>query len=95
MLYAVYLQDVENTKAQRMALLTEHMEHIGRHLAKFRLGGPLMTQDASGFFGSLLLVEAESDSEIREMVEQDPYFKAGIWREMHIQPFNAVLDQWK
>lgn len=95
MLYAVYMQDIENTRPKRMELLNAHMEHIGRYMDKIRLGGPLMSHDNAGFFGALLLVEGESEAEVRQMLEQDPYYKAGIWHTVHIQPFNALLDQWK
>jgi len=95
MLYLVYLNDIPDSGEIRARLLDEHMKHIGGYLAKIRLGGPLLREGSENPEGGMLVVEAESGEEIRTMVESDPYYQAGLWDDVRIQPFKEIINAWR
>lgn len=41
--------------------------------------------------GGLILFRAESAEAVREMLEEDPYTKAGLFEESKILPWNIVI----
>jgi uncharacterized protein YciI len=95
MLYFVYLEDIEDNARIREPLLEQHMQHIGAYIEHIKLAGPLMRADDSGQAGGVLLVEADTEQEVRDMVGSDPYFKAGLWPAVRIHPFREIINCWK
>ena len=78
-LWGSYCQDVLEKRAPyRQA----HLDG----LAKQKQSGVLMTigptKDVSKVFG---IYEAESEAEIRQLVEADPYWQNGIWTEYEVK----------
>jgi uncharacterized protein YciI len=95
MLYFVYLEDIEDNERIRKPLLEQHMKHIGGHLGSIRLAGPLMRADGKTQAGGVLLIEAASASDVRNIMDADPYFKAGLWPEVRIHEFREIINGWK
>jgi uncharacterized protein YciI len=46
------------------------------------------TVDNAKVFG---IYEADSDAQVRELVEQDPYWQNGIWTDFEIYAWNQVF----
>ena len=42
--------------------------------------------------GSFFMVEAETIQEIKDFQINDPIYKAGVWDEITISPFNKRVD---
>ena len=42
--------------------------------------------------GSFFMVEAETEEKIHEFQKNDPIYKAGVWKEIIISPFNKRVD---
>lgn len=40
------------------------------------------------------MVKAASEADARAMLEQDPYFQAGVWSHVEIHAFSAVAGDW-
>ena len=95
MLYLVYLRDIENNAPIRSRLLDAHMQHIGGYIDSIRLGGPLLRDGSDGQAGGILIVESESSEAVRDMLEADPYYQAGLWDEVRIQPFKEIINAWR
>ena len=94
MQFLAYLVDVDDNAQIRESLLEQHMAHIGGHVSKIQLAGPLMRQDGASQAGGVILIEAESEEEVRAVIEGDPYFKAGLWSEVRIHLFKQIINQW-
>ena len=58
---------------------------------KTLISGPLTDKDGN-MNGSFFMVEADSEKEIRVFQRNDPIFKANIWDEITISPFNKRVD---
>jgi len=95
MLYFIYMQDIEDNTEIRGRLLNDHMQHIGNYVDRIKLGGPLMRTDGESQAGGILFLEADSEAEVREIVNADPYFQAGLWDDVKILPFKEILNGWR
>jgi uncharacterized protein YciI len=94
MLYFVYLEDIAENADIRSRLLDAHMEHIGNYVEHIQLGGPIMRSGSESQAGGILIVEAESEASVKDMIQADPYFKAGLWQEIKVHPFREILNRW-
>lgn len=87
-LYMVYRTDRDDGQAEaiRTATRPAHRAYMDRFAARVRLGGPLLDAEGRGC-GGLMLVEAESEQAVRDMVANDPFERAGLSAHIHIHPF--------
>lgn len=91
-LYAVYSRDAADAARLRTEHLEAHLAYAETILDRIAVGGPLREGDT--FFGSLIVLRVDSEAEARAILEADPYFKAGVWGEIEIRPFRAVIGDW-
>lgn len=95
MLYFVYLEDIPDNTHIRESLLGKHMAHVADYIECIKLGGPLMRADGNTQAGGVLLIEADSEQAVRDIIEADPYFMAGLWPEVRIHAFKEIINAWK
>lgn len=95
MLFIVYLEDIADNMRIREPLLKEHMAHVSKHITAIKLAGPFMRENGTAPAGGLLLVEAESKQQVLDMVNEDPYNKAGLWRDIRVHAFKDLINGWK
>ena len=90
MLYVIIGHDGPDAKTLRPKLRTDHLAHLGglNDRGKIRLAGPLT--DGTG---SLILIEADSDAEARDIAERDPYARGGVFERVEIHPFKQVIPE--
>ena len=87
-LYMVYRVDRADGQADaiRAATRPAHRAYMDRFAARVRLGGPILGAEGQGC-GGLMLVEAESEQAVRDMVANDPFELAGLSARIDIHPF--------
>lgn len=98
MLYAIMATDVSDSLARRLAARPAHIERLQQLQAGGRLilAGPhpaIDTQDPgeAGFSGSLIVAEFDSLTAAQRWADEDPYVKAGVYAQVVVKPFKAVL----
>ncbi len=91
MLYACICKDKPGSGDLRQQTRETHLEHLRGHAGAIVSAGPLLGDDGSTPVGSLLIVEAESLRAAREMIEADPYTKAGLFERVEVYPWRWVL----
>lgn len=66
----------------------QHREYLGklRQDGKIWASGPF-TDDS----GALIIYEAESEEETKQLIENDPFHEAGIFASYAIKPWNQVM----
>jgi len=87
-LYVVYRTDRTDGQAGLIRASTRpaHREYMARFAGQVRLGGPIL--DASGeACGGVMVIAAENEDAVREMVRQDPFEIAGLSDRIDIHPF--------
>ncbi|MCR9181171.1 MAG: YciI family protein [Erythrobacteraceae bacterium] len=92
-LYTIIAKDKPGAGAIRTAMLREHLAHVEAQIDRLAVAGPLKDEEGN-FTGSLLVVKAASEADARAMLEQDPYFQAGVWSHVEIHAFSAVAGDW-
>ena len=90
MLYVIIGRDGPDAKELRPRIRAEHLEHLAGYdrQGKIQLAGPL-TDGA----GSLIVVEAENEDEVRRFADADPYVRMGVFETVEIHPFKQVLPK--
>lgn len=91
-LFACWCVDGPGGETIRHDLLAEHLAHVESHLDDYLVAGPL--RDDEHFFGSLLVLKAESLEDARAKLMSDPYAQAGLWDDIRIEPYRAVAGDW-
>ncbi|MEM7569349.1 MAG: YciI family protein [Pseudomonadota bacterium] len=92
--YAVICKDKPGEEAGRLRkeLTAEHLAHIADTIDNFLIAGPML--EAGETTSSLLIVKAQSEEEALEIVNADPYAKAGIWESIEVRTFVAAAGDW-
>ena len=94
MLVSIYCKDAAGGGEARKSKLEEHIQHIESIEDKIKVAGPVMGPEGDVPVASLLVLEVESLEEATAMIHADPYYHAGIWQEVNIQPYKAVIGSW-
>ena len=87
-LYAVYRLDRTDGLATEIRTKTrnDHRAYMAQFSGRVHCGGPLLNKNGEGC-GGLMLIEAESHSEVENIVNNDPFEKAGLSERIDILPF--------
>ena len=98
MYYAIISEDIENSLPLRQPARPAHIERLQALKSEGRLlvAGPHPAIDTpdpgdAGFTGSLVIAEFASLEAARAWADADPYVAAGVFRQVTVKPFKAVL----
>lgn len=98
MYYVVYAQDIENSLEKRLAARPAHIERLKQLNKEGRLlvAGPTPAIDSeepgsAGFTGSVVIAEFENLAVAQEWANNDPYMKAGVYKEVSVKPYKVAL----
>lgn len=90
MLFAVTCTDQDGALQTRLDNRAAHLAWANAEGAPVRMGGPLLNADGEPV-GSLLIVEAEDEAQLRDILTSDPYAKAGLFKDVFWIPFKWTL----
>ncbi|HEY9032576.1 MAG TPA: YciI family protein [Pseudomonadales bacterium] len=98
MLYAIICEDKPGTLAQRLDARPAHLQRLQalRDEGRLVLAGPHPAIDSdnpgeAGFTGSLVVAEFDSQAAASLWADNDPYFAAGVYRQVTVKPFKQVF----
>jgi len=98
MLYAILAEDIENSLEKRLSARPGHIARLQYLVDAGRIviAGPHPATDSedpgtNGFTGSLIVAEFESLSAAKEWADDDPYIKAGVYKNVTVKPFKKVF----
>lgn len=86
--YVMWGTYCDNVLEQRAPHRQAHLEGLTQQKEAGILLTLGPTADLSQVFG---LYEAESEAQVRELVEADPYWQNGIWTEYHVKEWIQAL----
>jgi uncharacterized protein len=90
--FAIIAWDAPDAARLRQEHLAAHLAYAEAHGQRIAVGGPLRQGDV--FTGSLLIVEAADQADAQALLDGDPYYRAGVWDRVEVQPFRAVIGTW-
>lgn len=70
--------------------MPEHLAFLQRHSANVDAAGPLKNQNGS-IAGGLWIVDAGDESEVHNLVEEDPFWSAGLRKSVRILSWSRVF----
>ncbi|AOS98540.1 YciI-like protein [Microbulbifer aggregans] len=98
MWYAIISEDVSDSLAKRKGARPDHLARLNRLKDEGRLlvAGPHPAIDSedpgeAGFTGSLVIADFASLEEAKSWADADPYVAAGVYANVTVKPFKAVL----
>lgn len=101
MLYVIRYVFADGVDDARAAARTGHLEYLQAAGARLKLAGPIdaghqETDSEAGEApeGSLLIIDADSQTAARLFAQNDPYYKAEIVETLKIKAFRAVIGDW-
>ncbi|WP_299198492.1 YciI family protein [uncultured Amphritea sp.] len=98
MFYAIICEDAPGTLEQRMTARPDHLARLEvlRDEGRLLVAGPHPAIDSedpgpAGFTGSLIIAEFGSLAQAESWADEDPYKKAGVYRQVMVKPYKKVL----
>jgi uncharacterized protein YciI len=92
MLFALVAIDTPNSVERRLAIRPEHLKHLDSLGDKLFLAGPFLNEKEEGV-GSIVIVEADSLAEAREMLNRDPFVREGLFEQVIIKPWRMGINK--
>lgn len=88
--YAVVFTFVPNAMERRKPYREAHLKHFNKlkDAGNIIMAGPW----ADAYDGGLILFRAESQMEVEKIIQEDPYYQANLWPEIHIREWNVILS---
>ncbi|PQA88058.1 YciI family protein [Hyphococcus luteus] len=88
--FILLCRDKPDSVALRMETRTEHLKYADSFGERLMLAGPMLNENGDPV-GSLIIVEAKDEQAAREIADNDPYAKAGLFASVDIIPFKTVI----
>jgi len=80
------------TLDRRMEVRPRHLEELGPLVQAGRVAIGGVTLDENGAInGSMIVIEAESEDEVRDLIARDVYTQEGVWERVEIRPFRRSV----
>lgn len=91
--YVIHAYDHTDADAldRRMAVRPAHLDYVRELKAngQFVLGGALLNPDGQ-MIGSMLLLNLETDEQLTNYLNTDPYIVQGVWDKIDVKPFRQA-----
>ena len=92
--FLAYCTDREGSEEARRAALAEHLEYIESILNCIAVAGPARTESGGRPVASCFVYHTDDEQEARRLLENDPYFKAGIYADVALSFFTPAAGTW-
>lgn len=92
MLFALVALDRPNSVERRMAIRPEHLKHLDALGEQLILAGPFLNDKEEGV-GSIVIVEADTLEEAREMFNRDPFVRENLFDQITIKPWRLGINK--
>ena len=86
--FVLICRDTKDSKEKRPIVREAHLNYWRPYdeAGLIHLAGPM-----TDFAGSIFILRAESEEEVRKLAENDPYTKADVFESHEVHPFKCVL----
>ena len=93
MLLTMICWDKDDGYDLRMATRPQHLEWLEANLPDCLFIGPIKDDSGEKFIGSLYVAEFESIEAAKAFAAEDPYAKAGLFKEVIIKPVGKAFPK--
>ncbi len=92
--YMVVCRDGPLGELRRAAATADHLVYVESVLAELNVAGPLYDADGLRTVGSIFCLRTKSLARAREIIEGDPYFRAGVFDSVEYFPYLPAAGQY-
>lgn len=94
-LFVILGTDGPHGAERRPAVRPRHLEHLRPldRAGRIVVAGPLFADDGVSPRGSMIVLEAASLDEARDLAARDPYVLEGIFDRYEVRPFTRVFPE--
>ena len=93
MLFIATCVDKPHSLETRLANRPAHLAHLNGLGSKVKIGGAILADDLKTPLGSVLIFEGESEEDIRAILAEDPYTRAGLFESVTVKPWRQAVGQ--
>jgi len=93
MLLALICTDNPGMAERRVELRPEHKAHVARIADQLAFAGPLLADDGQAIVGSLIVAEFADKQAAQDWLDQEPYFRNGVYGSVQIRRFANYWPQ--
>jgi uncharacterized protein len=90
--FVIHCLDKAGALPIRTANYEAHKAYLSKAPIKTVISGPLVASDGQTMIGSCFVVEADTKDEVLSFHNSDPFKAAGVWEQVHINPFLKRVD---
>lgn len=90
-LFVISFKDKPDAGPLRAATRDEHLAYMSAS-GIIKLGGPYLNGKAEPI-GSLIIVEAADEAQVRAFMKDEPYYKAGVMADFEVTPWRYTAGQ--
>lgn len=90
----VYCQDRSGADDLRKEFLADHFAYIETILERIAVAGPMRDRSGGRIIGSCFIYHTDDEAEARELLENDPYYTAGIYDQIEYHQFLGAAGSW-
>ncbi|MEZ5498054.1 MAG: YciI family protein [Steroidobacteraceae bacterium] len=84
--YVVFCRDVPHSATLREQATAAHLAYIETVLDELNVAGPLYDESGTRTVGSVFSLRTKSLQKARQLIENDPYYKAGVFASVEYFP---------
>jgi uncharacterized protein YciI len=92
-LYIVIGFDHEARPGTRDALRSQHLAFVLADHSAIQFVGPMRREDDETICGSVYVFEAPSAAHVQRWLDDEPYYRGGVYREVVIRPFEVRKNE--
>lgn len=87
--------DRPNASALRQKLRVSHLQYMIAAKDEIAFGGPVKTDEMNQTLGSMFVIEKPNREEVEAFLENEPYFKNGLFETVQIHAINVMVPERK
>ena len=93
MLFIATCVDKPQSLDKRLANRPAHLAYLDGLGSRVKIGGAILADDLKTPVGSMLIFEGDSERDIRTILAEDPYARAGLFESVTIKPWRQAAGQ--
>ncbi len=90
MTYLITCKDKENSIDLRLSTREKHIKYLKKIKNKLILAGPILDKNDNPV-GTVLIVDFDKLTAVKKFLNDDPYSKVNLFREVNILRFKKVM----
>ncbi len=92
--FVAFCEDHVDAPALRSQYLGPHLSYVESIMEQIQVAGPLRENGNADIGASCFIYHSEDLEGAQALLEQDPYFQAGVYASVRWFHFNPAAGQW-